>query len=560
LPSQALNDEYIRHLIREGFAEGGEVSLEELNDKYLPPMSNAELLAQIDRSMANSPAPAYGTASSDPRNSVQTDSRNMLERFTSLNTPQDMSLGETLTDIGMGFAPVVGTAQGLRDFERARRDDDTLGMVLGAASAVPIVGGVVKAARTVGKAAKAGIDLSQIRVRPPSDNITNVRDANFQYPKTIGNQTLDINSITGGVRIDQQEQTRINRLANQISSPEGYISRIIVDQNNNVIEGQHRLEALRQLGAKEVPVYKIEELADTMPVGKMEEAINNAGKIHPDHVNQIMQYALENIAKDGVGNARDYDFGNFQKYYDAALDAIEDGATAGKAPKAADDLAALTAQAPLDMSQASRMQRAAEQGFNTNRPLYHVTNASFDAFEIPENRFRKYGKGVYTSPNLNYVDRYIRENRDIESGYKEGANVMPLYARGNLASEKDWEAARQEMMSEGAAPPGHNRQQEEIQRRLKGKGFDGLNMFGNEIIIFDPSNIRSVNAAFDPAKRGSGNLGYAKGGAVRAYDPLQIENIMSSINAPRNYASGGSVLAYNPGRVDAILNQFRGAV
>jgi TolA-binding protein len=273
-------------------------------------------------------------------------------------------------------------------------------MVLSAASMIPVVGGAVKAARTVGKAAKAGIDLSQIRVRPPSDNITNVRDANFQYPKTIGNQTLDINSITGGVRIDQQEQTRINRLANQISSPEGYISRIIVDQNNNVIEGQHRLEALRQLGAKEVPVYKIEELADTMPVGKMEEAINNAGKIHPDHVNQIMQYALENIAKDGVGNARDYDFGNFQKYYDAALDAIEDGATAGKASKAADD----------------------------------------------------------------------------------------------------------------------------------------------------------------PAKRDSANLGYAQGGAVRAYDPLQIENIMSSINAPRNYASGGSVLAYNPGRVDAILNQFRGAV
>jgi hypothetical protein len=54
--------------------------------------------------------------------------------------------------------------------------------------------------------------------------------------------------------------------------------------------------------------------------------------------------------------------------------------------------------------------------------------------------------------------------------------------------------------------------------------------------------------------------GYAQGGTVRAYDPQQIENIMSSINAPRNYASGGSVLAYDPGRVDAILNQFKGAV
>jgi hypothetical protein len=39
-------------------------------------------------------------------------------------------------------------------------------------------------------------------------------------------------------------------------------------------------------------------------------------------------------------------------------------------------------------------------------------------------------------------------------------------------------------------------------------------MFGNETIIFDPSNIRSVNAAFDPAKRGSANL--LAGGAATA--------------------------------------------
>jgi hypothetical protein len=40
-------------------------------------------------------------------------------------------------------------------------------------------------------------------------------------------------------------------------------------------------------------------------------------------------------------------------------------------------------------------------------------------------------------------------------------------------------------------------------------------MFGNEIIIFDPSNIRSVNAAFDPAMRGSANLlATAAGGTI----------------------------------------------
>jgi hypothetical protein len=188
-------------------------------------------------------------------------------------------------------------------------------------------------------------------------------------------------------------------------------------------------------------------------------------------------------------------------------------------PGAAALRAARGATSPLegamDMSTEARMQRAAEQGFDTSRPLYHSTNASFDAFEVPDGGFLKFGKGVYTAPNAKYSDRYIRENRDIETGYKEGANVMPLYARGKIASEKDWEAARQEMISEGVAPAGYNPQQEEIQRRLKEKGFDGLNMFGNEIIIFDPKNLRSVNAAFDPAMRGSANLlATAAGGTI----------------------------------------------
>ena len=179
------------------------------------------------------------------------------------------------------------------------------------------------------------------------------------------------------------------------------------------------------------------------------------------------------------------------------------------------DAASKAIRGGLDMSQAARMQRAAEQGFDTSRPLYHSTNASFNAFEIPEGRFLKYGKGVYSSPSPDYSDRFIRENRDIELGYKEGANVMPLYARGKIGTEKDWEQARQEMLAEGVNPKGYDPMQKEIKRRLQEKGFDGLNMFGTEIIIYDPSNIRSINAAFDPAKRGSSNLmAGAAGGAI----------------------------------------------
>jgi hypothetical protein len=73
-----------------------------------------------------------------------------LSQFTSLDTPEDMSLGATLADIGMGFAPGIGTAQGLRDFERARRDEDALGMLLGGLGVVG-AGGIVKAGRAAGK-------------------------------------------------------------------------------------------------------------------------------------------------------------------------------------------------------------------------------------------------------------------------------------------------------------------------------------------------------------------------------------------------------------------------
>lgn len=79
--------------------------------------------------------------------------RDRARRMTSLDTPQDSDLYDVGADLVGGFTPVVGTAMALRDYERARRDNDYLGMALSAAGAVPVVGG---AARAVNKARKAG--------------------------------------------------------------------------------------------------------------------------------------------------------------------------------------------------------------------------------------------------------------------------------------------------------------------------------------------------------------------------------------------------------------------
>lgn len=64
----------------------------------------------------------------------------------------EMTGAETAADIALGFAPGIGTAMGFRDFERARRDDDKLGMGLGILSMIPVAGGAVRAA---GKGLKA---------------------------------------------------------------------------------------------------------------------------------------------------------------------------------------------------------------------------------------------------------------------------------------------------------------------------------------------------------------------------------------------------------------------
>lgn len=81
--------------------------------------------------------------------------RRRAANMVSLDTPEDQDFADIGADIAMGFVPVVGTAQAGRDFERARRDKDKLGMVLSAAAGIPVVGGVAKAANKGRKAKKS---------------------------------------------------------------------------------------------------------------------------------------------------------------------------------------------------------------------------------------------------------------------------------------------------------------------------------------------------------------------------------------------------------------------
>jgi hypothetical protein len=86
---------------------------------------------------------------------------NSMRKMFSLDTPKDMTTGETVADIAAGFVPGLGTAQAARDFERARREDDRLGMALAGVGMVPVVGGVVKPLKAAAKSAGKAPDVKE---------------------------------------------------------------------------------------------------------------------------------------------------------------------------------------------------------------------------------------------------------------------------------------------------------------------------------------------------------------------------------------------------------------
>ncbi len=256
----------------------------------------------------------------------------------------------------------------------------------------------------------------------------------------------------------------------------------------------------------------------------------------------------------------------------------------------------------LAMDYASRMQRAREQGFDTDTVYYHGTNADFDAFDLgkantnTENELASLGAWVTDDPRVAAQFAY-----DEAGNVREGANIKPVFLRkgqekiyaadgidtakaeDELAKKQDQirvkkiilkdqlEANRldpiksqqiqnqinaldfesdklfkqsdrlklkdplQQVMNERdefAIYSGYKKGEGnwsdrklnlnpkeasgELRNKYQEQGIDTINLIdtkydrvgdsSNQLIALDPSNIRSVNAAFDPAKKDSSNL------------------------------------------------------
>ena len=163
-------------------------------------------------------------------------------------------------------------------------------------------------------------------VRPARENLDTVVGANTIGGRVSGDEMVPTADLVGGPSLSARGQKAVDDIVEQMSGPDGFIERLIVDQDNNVIEGAHRVEALRRLGIEQVPITRVVDPTANLDLPKMGEAINAVGPIHSDHVNQITAQVGDMLAEVGGDPAKvlqEFDLPKgFERFFRAALDSV----------------------------------------------------------------------------------------------------------------------------------------------------------------------------------------------------------------------------------------------
>jgi len=181
---------------------------------------------------------------------------------------------------------------------------------------------------------------------------------------------------------------------------------------------------------------------------------------------------------------------------------------------------------------AQRLLRAKEAGFDTDTVYYHATDKleSGDEFtQLLPSEKGKLGPGVYMSSDPKYTERYIRSrfrnNPDFEKfgasseEFFENARILPVFVRGKIGTYEDYDAALEAVRKKAdvrtdvglTAGQAFKRQ---VQEKMADDGFAGF-MLRDELVMFDPKNVRSVNAEFEDLD--SPELLKAEGGQIRKF-------------------------------------------
>lgn len=178
----------------------------------------------------------------------------------------------------------------------------------------------------------------------------------------------------------------------------------------------------------------------------------------------------------------------------------------------------------LPMDTASRMERARHLGFDVDKTYYHGSKADIEAFD--SSRVREnypYSIGQHFSDSPNVASGYADDARNAITDFDpkdpfsvpspEGANVTPVYLKkGNELTMGTMDSPTYAIDTQRGEIAS-----KVMESRREGDPIDSVVMHspsGSDAVVFDPKNIRSPNAEFNPAKGSSGNLLASVAGAT----------------------------------------------
>ncbi len=291
-------------------------------------------------------------------------------------------------------------------------------------------------------------------------------------------------------------------------------------------DGRHRAMALREAGEDTIPVLLSNQAGDgpSIRYGVQNDPTDR------DYIDILPQSLIE---EDGLGEVRmPSAAANIRQSptlplpsnrADAMAKQVLDMRAAGNAGDVTDEMMALAddqymyANTPLDMGSASRTARSAEMGFSTgrnrmdpiaemrgeqNQQLVHYTDKDFPAFDLPEAQNRQ-AVWATPDPSLNLATK-----SNWQSFGDEGVNGMPIVARvNNRVSPLEFRLAGDPM-----TPAFPSNVTASDVARANSVGADHASA-GMEYAIFDPTNIRSRFARFDPEFAHLKNLSAGVGAA-----------------------------------------------
>jgi DNA-binding CsgD family transcriptional regulator len=184
----------------------------------------------------------------------------------------------------------------------------------------------------------------------------------------------------------------------------------------------------------------------------------------------------------------------------------------------------------LPMDEPSRMQRAREQGFDVDNRVYHGSSKSggFDEFQTSERG--RFGPGVYFSEQPGVAGKYGEAKPYVVPTNDQLFDAMPSWnslsddaeqriikqlkpnEREKLAALKNWYKREGEAFWEALrrSVDGDDKILADARASevIQAAGFKGIRGIGDgqETVIFNPKNVRSPDAKFDPSETQSSKL------------------------------------------------------